>query len=554
MGSIIIKKTLPGLKRSFCFVLSTLMSLLSFSQLPYIMDMVHNNPGEPLYESVFNRSDSLKKMGYNSKCYFLFDSPTLAINWDEFDKDILPLGSPDREWVDKKAARLHGLFNDCEKNGVDVYAMSDLILLPKRLVSKYGIEESFGNPQDTLVQRILQYQLQAFFKQFPQMDGIVVRIGETYLEDAPFHLGNIQNKDNADKCIIPLINLLREEVCVKLKKKLIFRTWWAFDTDDKKYQYISDKVEPHPNLVISIKHCEGDFHRGNPFSKVLGLGRHQQLVEVQCAREYEGKGAYPNYIGRGVIEGFEEDANRKKEGKYWCMRDIYETGKLVGMWTWTRGGGWEGPYPKNELWCDLNAWVMAQWASSPNQSEESIFYRYATDKLALSKEDARRFRELALLSEEATLKGMRSAAFPDDVFSMWVRDEYITFPVLPNDIAKAKILLSEKDAAVVCWEKIVHLARQINVPDKLLNETLKVSCQYGLLMYRIYRALFHLGAIRQGLVAEDKLPYLVEYDKAWAELNILEHDNPKTCPSLFSKTVIRRTWTEPADKVVNEMR
>lgn len=93
---------------------------------------------------------------------FLFDSPTLAINWDDFDKDILPPGTPDREWVDKKAARLHGLFNDCKRNGVDVYAMSDLILLPKRLVSKYGIEKTFGNPQDTLVQRILRYQLNAF--------------------------------------------------------------------------------------------------------------------------------------------------------------------------------------------------------------------------------------------------------------------------------------------------------------------------------------------------------------------------------------------------------
>ena len=174
--------------------------------------------------------------------------------------------------------------------------------------------------------------------------------------------------------------------------------------------------------------------------------------------------------------------------------------------------------------------------------------------MSLSKKDTRRFRELALLSEEATLKGMRSTAFPDDVFSMWVRDEYITFPVLPNDKAKVKILLAEKDGAVVCWEKIADLAQQINVPDKLLNQTMKVSCQYGLLMYRIYRALFHLGAIRQGLVTEDKLPYITEYDKAWTELNILEHESPETCPSLFSKTVIRRTWTEPADKVVNEMR
>lgn len=540
----------------FLFLLNclSLMAQSDSGKLKYIMDMVHHNPGEPLFESMYNRPDVLKQMGYNSKCFFLFDSPTLAINWDDFDQRILPLGSPEREWVDKKAARLHGMLNDCKHNGMDVYAMSDLVLLPKRLIELYNIEATYGNPLDSTTQRILRFQIRQIFKQFPQMDGLVVRIGETYLEDAPFHKGNIQNKSDADLCIIPLMNLLREEICVNLNKKLIFRTWWAFDSEEDKYQYISDKVEPHSNLVISIKHCEGDFHRGNPFSKVLGLGRHQQLVEVQCAREYEGKGTYPNYIARGVIEGFEEDAHKKAQGKYWCMRDIYETGKLVGMWTWTRGGGWEGPYPKDELWCDLNAWVMAQWASSPKQSEESIFYKYATDKLDLSKKDAKRFRELALLSEKATLRGMRSASFPDDVFSMWVRDEYITFPILPKDAEKVNILLAEKDTAVVCWERMVALAQQINVPDKHLDEVMKVSCQYGLQMYRIYRALFYLGAIKQELASEKKQKYIDEYDDAWKKLNTLQDEKTKTCPSLFSKTVIRRTWPDAADKIVNEMR
>lgn len=58
---------------------------------------------------------------------------------------------------------------------------------------------------------------------------------------------------------------------------------------------------------------------------------------------------------------------------------------------------------------------MAQWARSPQQPEEKIFHDYATKRLKLSRKDAARFRELALLSEKATLRGMRSAAFPNDV-------------------------------------------------------------------------------------------------------------------------------------------
>lgn len=542
-------------KVALLFILLNLFGLNLFSQkLQYIMDMVHHNPGQPLYESRYNRPDVLKKMGYDAKCYFLFDSPTLAINWDDFDKDILPLGSPDREWVDKKAARLHLLFNECKAESMDIYAMSDLILLPKRLIAKYGIEKRFGNPQDTLVQRILRYQINAFFKQFPQMDGIVVRIGETYLEDAPYHMGSIQNKSDADKCIIPLMNLLREEVCVKLNKKLIFRTWWAFDTDDKKYMYINDRIEPHKNLIIAIKHCEGDFHRGNPFSKVLGIGRHQQLVEVQCAREYEGKGCYPNYIAKGVIEGFEEDHGRKEKDLSWNLRQIYQSGKLVGMWTWTRGGGWEGPYPKNEIWCDLNAWVMAQWANHPNASEASIFNRYCKEVLKMDDANANRFRELALLSEKATLLGMRSKAYPDDVMAIWVRDEYITFPDLPKEEGKVQVLLKEKDEAVDLWKQIVTLSKKISINDKQTKEAIQITSEYGLQMYKIYRSVFYLSAIKKNKIQSDKDIYINEYDKAWHSLNELAITHPTACPSLFSKTIIRRTWPKVADTSIQEMR
>lgn len=547
------------MKRIYTITIALYVVLTSISAqvkpLPYIIDMVHNNPGDAMYVSKFNDPKVLKKMGFNSKSYFLFDSPMLAINWDKLDPNILPKGSPDRAWVENKAHRLDSLYTDCKKNGIDVYAMSDLILFPKRLIEKYGIEKSFGNPQDSITVKLLRFQIHEMFSQFPQMDGIVVRIGETYLEDAPFHKGNIQDKYNANKCIIPLMNILREEICVKLNKKLIFRTWWVFDTDLKKYEYITNTVEPHPNLVISIKHCEDDFHRGDAFSKVLGVGRHQQLVEVQCAREYEGKGAFPNYVARGVIDGFEEHQYRKNAGQIWNIKELYSTGKLVGMWTWSRGGGWEGPYPKSELWCELNAWVMAQWANNPTESEESIFNRYARKVLKLSKEDAVKFRKIALLSEKATLRGMRSAAYPNDVFPMWVRDEYITFPALPKDAQKAAIIVAEKEEAVKMWEEIVTLSKQIKFKDKSTERVVVATCEYGRQMYRIFNALFQLSSIDAKYTSAESTPYYIgQYDDAWSKLTALQKDYPAECPSLFSKTTIRRTWPTVADDKVNQMR
>lgn len=98
------------------------------------------------------------------------------------------------------------------------------------------------------------------------------------------------------------------------------------------------------------------------------------------------------------------------------------------------------------------------------------------------------------------------------------------------------------------------MSEQISVPDAHVDETMKVTCRYGLEMYRIYRALFHLASIRQGFASEHKSSYLAEYDDAWNNLNLLLQEHPQTCPSLYSKTLIRRTWTEVADDVVNEMR
>ena len=162
--------------------------------------------------------------------------------------------------------------------------------------------------------------------------------------------------------------------------------------------------------MFDVKQCEDDFHRGNAFSKIIGQGPHPQIIEVQCAREYEGKGAYPNYIANGVIEGFEEHLNTMPAGKIRSLREFYQNSELLqGVWTWTRGGGWDGPYIKNELWCDLNALVMAQWANHPTDSQEAIFRRYAVGHLKLKGDDVDRFRELCFLSAKAVLGGERSA-------------------------------------------------------------------------------------------------------------------------------------------------
>jgi hypothetical protein len=489
-------------------------SLFDLMTEPMILDMVHHNPGERPYPSAFNDPATLKAYGYTGKVYFLFESPTLAINWESISPEILPPGSPDRAWVDAKAAWIRTEHAACRAAGMQIFAQTDMLLFPKRLVTHFQLQEQFGNPNDPVTQTLLRAQIAETFSQFPTLDGLVVRIGETYLHDAPFHTGSIQHKRDAQRTIIPLLQLLREEICVRHDRTLIFRSWYSFDQHPQMYAQIDAAVPPHPRLIIGIKHCEGDFHRANPFSRLIGQGRHRQIIEVQCAREYEGKGAYPNYIAHGVIEGFPEHQKRPV-GRLRSIRDFItrRPDLWAGIWTWSRGGGWEGPYIRHELWPELNAWVLAQWAADPAQNEETIFYRYAAQKLKLRRKDQHRFRRLCLLSAAAVRRGINSTH--RDMNPWWTRDQGISWPNAPlNPQARARNC-REKDEAVGMWRKIVRLADTIEWPDEETAVHARGSCRYGLHLYEIYRALVYLAAAERENDQEAILHWIAMYDAAW---------------------------------------
>lgn len=508
------------MKLFLCLVCLLGLATASLAKTPIVMDMVHNNPGEKPFDTHYNDPALLKQLGYTAKVFELFQSAQFGIDWSSVDPDIFPGGSKERDWVNAKAAELDTLYNATKAAGLDVYCHTDMVVLPKRLVDKHNLQKTFGDLSNPETQKFVRLAVEQQFKRFPQLDGLVVRIGETYLQGAPYHTGAIKDKEDPEKTIIPLMNLLRDEICVKLNKKLFFRSWLSFDTNVEKYKKVSDCVEPHPNLYISVKHCEGDFHRGNPFSKVLGIGRHQQLVEVQCQREYEGKGAYPNYIANGVIEGFEEHAPDQS------IRRIQQNPLTAGLFTWSRGGGWGGPYITNELWCDVNVYVLSHWAKSPERSEADIFQDYCTQILKLGPDDAKKFRRICLLSAEAVYRGKRSTH--NDINPLWSRDSSMSRPPLPEEGEARQRVLDQKDEAVGMWNEIVDLAKTIRFADADTKEYVVTSSMYGLLLYRIYRVGFQLAAV-DNTTDKTRLKSLIdEYDQDWAEYARLKADHPSS--------------------------
>lgn len=493
----------------------------------FILDMVHHNPGEAPFETRFSDPRHLVERGFNGQ---VFKHINCVATYAASGVDCFPEGSAERAWLDGFTAGIEREIAAAKALGLMVFYHLDLFVLPKRLVEHFRDEIldpdtgriQLDRPMTLELHRILFDELT---RRFPEVDGYIIRVGETYLFDTPHHVGNgpiprvgpgwtpdylyaetLAGKEPAEPrwsaaqedAYVDLIRFLRGEICEKHGRRLFFRTWDIFP--DKlharpdHYLAVTERIEPHPNLAFSIKHTALDFWRHVKVNGCLGAGRHPQIIEVQCQREYEGKGAYPNYVMHGVIDGFEE--NPVPIGLSALLQDPL----VLGVYSWSRGGGWYGPYIPNELWPDLNASVLARFCNDPSLGEERAFLDHAREVLKLAGDDAVRFRKLCLLSARAVLKGRYCAAF-DGLLDgsvlptgLWMRDDRlggtdqlrIVLDRLADD-GRLQEALREKAEAAGLWEEIVSLAAEIQWPDPETGGFARVSAEYGRLLFSMVR-------------------------------------------------------------------
>lgn len=509
---------------------------------PFVLDMVHHNPGEPETRSMFLDPALLKSWGFDGNVPRV--SVQCAITFDSLDPATFPFGGKERAWVEANARKLDTLFKSMAEAGQPCYPSTDFIVLPKSLVEKYQADicDTKGrvDVSRSKTQAILRAQIDEIFRSFPALGGLTVRHGETYLHDSPYHTGGNPILHGAESHVA-LINLLREEVCVKRGKRLLYRTWDFGQMHDRPDYYLSitDRIEPHPDLFFSIKYQLGDFHRLSRFNPCLGIGRHPQVVEVQCQMEAYGKGAFPYYTAQGAIEGWEEYASIPGSRG---IRDLVGTPYLAGVWTWSRGGGWGGPRIPNEFWCELNTYVVAKWAQNPARTEEDVFNEFAREIAGIrDAPNLARFRRFALLSAAAVLRSQNSLVYKLNVW--WNRDEFFAdiTPDLKKVAAAGKTdaFLAEKAGSVAMWREIEGLARELRLPDTRRDEFVRISSTYGRIKAEIIgemcRAILFDLEKPAGSTADPRVAEAIaRYDELWSEWRRLHADHPDTCPSLYT--------------------
>jgi len=549
--------------------------------LQYNLNMVHHNPGEKPFVTPYLDPAFLKEHGFNGYIPRVF--MPCSITYDEFDPTLMPAGSELRAQTEAYAKTIDEIIRKAKAQGMPVYPFTDLLVVPQVLQAKYGKEmvapdgkEYAGGEHASAVlggsklrasilqprtQEILRAQWDGIFNRFPDLDGLTVRFGETYLHEFPDYAGGSPIADAEGQ--IALIKLLREEICVKRNKKVFFRTW---DFENSRhpdyYLQFTNAVEPHPNLVFSVKNVAMDFLRMQAFHPCLGIGRHQQIVEISCnPAGIGGKNAHPYYIGKGVIDGWEETSSIKHEGPAGNLRDMLKQPQFAGLWTWARGDGWAGPYTPNEMWVDINESVFSGFARNPALSEEELFNLAVHARCGIDGDDLKKMRELCLLSADAMVRGENSLVTETD--GWWCRDQYLTAIDLEPVVKAGKTgeVLAEKAKALEMWRHIEQLAREIHLPNPVDQKFLEVSCTYGRIKYSVMGELWKMQLLAAQAKVDQKpmdleklRAAIAAYDRSFDEWRALRAANPESCATLYHDEVTKFTTTLPFGPVLNTYR
>lgn len=531
---------------------------------PLLLDMVHHNPGEAPFKTAYTDPSHLASLGYTGQ---VLKHLNACVPIGEF-----PSTPEEKQWLAQAQAARDAEIAAAKRANLAIYYHIDLFVLPKVVIESRKAELCDSNGRVCLTRpatlELHRQLLEAMFARFPDVDGIVTRVGETYLMDTPWHGGNtavplydgtLTREEKTDR-FIELLNFLREEVCVRHGRTLIHRTWdfaFHFHEDPAFYLKVTDNIEPHPRLIFSIKHTKGDFFRGCEPNPCIGLGKHPQIIEVQCAREYEGKGAYPSYIAHGVIDGFPEVPNPRG------LRDWVKSPRFAGLWTWSRGGGWFGPYLPNELWPDLNTRMLAAWAHSPEKSESELFTQVCSS-LGVKSGSQPEFRRLCLLAEEALWLGRsipayaRLRKFQDvDCALLWMRDDRLgglnQLEEIFSQLQTAGLLdeaLGEKQRAAALYAQMPGIGNQVFFDNAATTQFVQTSCEYAARLFALIACGWELMIRRwrsgKGIPTAPVTPAdLAHYQALLASYRDLPNTHPQ-CATLYQPVYWSWPGTPPA--------
>ena len=427
--------------------------VLRFSLLAILtgFNVLASGPMELRLGSGERNIERYSEYGYTAA--ILGDATPLA-TYDDIFTNAIDGQSDLRRHIGQQRERFQKDYDRAKTLGLEVCLSSDEISLPipilERLKNKGATNDlaariDFDSDEFWNVYRAKYREV---LKAYPRVAYVMIRTGENYSHPEKGYIGRTvvqkgKYDDDYFRHMAQLIEETRKVVVDEFGRKLIWRTWDlgndGFHANPKVYDRVLAGVKNRNGLILAIKHTQTDFWRYNDFNPTIGRGGVDQVIEFQCAREYEGKGAFPNYTG----PLFAED-----------MVKIAAAG-VKGVWVWDFGGGWVGPKLKSDRWVRLNIEATTKLALNPQASPRALAEAWAAKEFG--PKSATNVAEMLMLSGECVRKCLYIEAFARN-HRGWIpslnllRDDIIRGEVLKKlyDGSKNSLpeVFAEKDEAV----------------------------------------------------------------------------------------------------------
>jgi len=382
---------------------------------------------------------------------------------------VLPWYNPDlRKLLDDYKLLYKRLFEIAEQKSMRVFVNTDYLFFNQD-IDTY-LQQTNTNPSDFFKQALEQV-----FHEFPKIDGIIMRLGETDGKDVH---GTFLSRLTI-KTPRQLNKLLGEVLPVfeAAHKRLIVRTWTvgAYKIGDliwnkKTYDAVFSSIVS-PALIISMKFGDTDFMRYLQLTPFLLSSQHNKIIELQTRREWEGMGLFPSFVGWEYAS---------------YLQRLKNNDSIVGIHVWCQTGGWAKQawtnvtYLDNSSpWNELDTEVTISIARHGVSVEEAV----AIFCKARGITNVERFVDLLRYAEIAILKGIyvpdlaqktlyfRRTRIPPLLWLTW--DRVLMSPIAMmtyRSILPAKNnVLYDADQALEGAIKMREIAKEIGLDAKYMH-------------------------------------------------------------------------------------
>ncbi|MEM1107155.1 MAG: hypothetical protein AAGH99_00505 [Planctomycetota bacterium] len=485
------------------------------------------NLGEPDVESRYHDPAELKALGFDAQV--LFETTVLSgVSNPEAIVDIEL-----RRFVQQTIDGVTRTIESCRAAGLEVYLFYDVLVLARDQVDRNILGLTCKNRPGTLCPasdaafKLSLDALDAMIRRWTDIAGIVLRFGDTDAQRLPHLVGNDIYSPHCPRCsqfgradrVVHVLKQAYDTVVKKHNKRLIARAWNVqpngMHDSAELVSRIVDRLPGKPDddrFVLSFKFTQTDFWRYQPWNDAsLACDGRPIIYELQCQREFEGKGGVPNWQVPLWRDGYPETAEASSARG---LGEAATKANVSGVFAWVRGGGWGGPFVKNEAWIDANVYAVSRLADDPQLDANRLARDWVNERLEIENVDvAEALVRILEASPELVRQAFYIGPFARDKANAWhpaadwIQDDLLDAASAWRMVQRLKDeqlddVIAEKEAAVRGIAAARHDLQLLlsDYPDrkleKLVNSLLYTESFFealrdlltGLVAFRRYQA------------------------------------------------------------------